>query len=136
VNVAEPAFVVDDVSYRYNEIAALRGLSIEIRRGERVALLGANGSGKSTLLRLLAGLQFPDSGRIWYCGEQLTEGRFHEDGFFYSFRRSVGIVFQNPDVQLFNPTVFDEVAFGPLQLRWPKADIRARVFQCRRARPR
>jgi cobalt/nickel transport system ATP-binding protein len=129
VNVTEPAFAVDNVSYRYNVIAALRGLSIEIRRGERVALLGANGSGKSTLLRLLAGLQFPDSGQIRYCGEELTEERLHEDGFFYSFRRSVGIVFQNPDVQLFNPTVFDEVAFGPLQLHWSRPEIRARVFE-------
>jgi cobalt/nickel transport system ATP-binding protein len=129
VKVTEPAFAVRDVTYRYNEIAALRGLSIDLLRGERVALLGANGSGKSTLLRLLAGLQFPDSGRISYFNEDLTEDRLRDDGFFYRFRRSVGIVFQNPDVQLFNPTVFDEVAFGPLQLRWPKADIRARVFQ-------
>jgi len=123
------AFAVHDVSYRYNQIPALRGLSIDIRRGERVALLGANGSGKSTLLRLLAGLQFPTSGDIQYCGAPLSEERLQEEEFFYAFRRSVGVVFQNPDVQLFNPTVFDEVAFGLLQLRWPKAEIRARVDQ-------
>jgi cobalt/nickel transport system ATP-binding protein len=127
--MAELAFAVRDVTYEYNQISALRGLSIDIRRGERIALLGANGSGKSTLLRLLAGLHFPSSGEVRYLGERLTEERLQEEAFFYAFRRSVGIVFQNPDVQLFNPTVFDEVAFGPLQLHWPKPEIRERVFQ-------
>src|SRR5437764_2332377 len=123
------AFEVRDVSYRYQLVTALNGISLGIRRGERVALLGANGSGKSTLLRLLAGLHFADEGGILYFGEQLTEQRFEDEEFFFRFRRRVGVVFQNPDVQLFNPTVFDEVAFGPLQLRWPKAEIRARVDQ-------
>src|SRR5262249_10058748 len=54
--------------------------------------------------------------------------RFAEDSFAFQFRQSVGLVFQNPDVQLFNPTVFDEIAFGPLQLRWPKNEIRDRVM--------
>jgi cobalt/nickel transport system ATP-binding protein len=100
---------------------------MHIAQGERVALLGANGSGKSTLLRLLAGLCFPEQGDISFFGQSLTEQRFEEEAFFYSFRRRVGLVFQNPDVQLFNPSVFDEVAFGPLQLRWPKAQIHERV---------
>jgi cobalt/nickel transport system ATP-binding protein len=92
-----------------------------------VALLGANGSGKSTLLRLLDGLYFGETGSVTFRGEQLTEDRFTDDAFAFSFRRQVGLVFQNPDSQLFNPTVFDEVAFGPLQLRWSKSDIVARV---------
>ena len=54
----------------------------------------------------------------------LTEKQFEDDHFAFDFRQRVGLVFQNPDVQLFNPTVFDEVAFGPLQLRWPKQHIR------------
>jgi len=124
----ESAFSIRGVSYRYHDLPAVSGLSMEIVRGERVALLGANGSGKSTLLRLLAALSFPQQGGISFFGEALTEQRLEKDeAFFYSFRRRVGLVFQNPDIQLFNPSVFDEVAFGPLQLRWPKEQIRERV---------
>jgi cobalt/nickel transport system ATP-binding protein len=92
-------------------------------------LLGANGSGKSTLLRLLDGLCFAEPGTVRFCGEPLTEQRFRNETFSFDFRRRVGLVFQNPDTQLFNPTVFDELAFGPLQLRWPPDVIRQRVAQ-------
>jgi cobalt/nickel transport system ATP-binding protein len=126
-SLSDLAFEVNDLSYRYLQVAALKGLSMHVRRGERVALLGANGSGKSTLLRLLAGLYFPAQGEITFFGEKLTEQRLENEDFFFRFRRRVGIVFQNPDIQLFNPSVFDEVAFGPLQLRWPKDQIRKRV---------
>src|SRR5215469_6859019 len=98
-------FQLENLTYQYEGVTAIDDLSLAIPEGSRVALLGANGSGKSTLLRLL------------------------DDVFALAFRRSVGIVFQNPDVQLFNPTVFDEVAFGPLQLRWGKDDVRDRVDQ-------
>jgi cobalt/nickel transport system ATP-binding protein len=125
--MTELAFDVREVSYRYNQVAALNRLSMHVHRGERVALLGANGSGKSTLLRLLAGLCFPESGEISFLGESLTEERLQDEGFFFGFRRRVGLVFQNADVQLFNPSVFDELAFGPLQLRWPAQKIRERV---------
>ncbi len=123
----ETAFCVRGVSYRYHQVPALNGLSMEVATGERVALLGANGSGKSTLLRLLAGLSFPEAGDISFFGQPVTERDLRDEAYFFSFRRRVGLVFQNPDVQLFNPSVFDEVAFGPLQLRWPKAQIRDRV---------
>ena len=126
--MSEIVFDVQNVVYRYNaDVTALRGLSLAIGRGERVAILGANGSGKSTLLRLLDGLYFPDSGAISAFGEPLTEERLQEDEFACACRRRVALVFQNPDVQLFSPTVFDEVAFGPLQLRWPKDQIRRKV---------
>jgi len=123
----EPAFDARALCYRYNRVAALDGLSLQVRRGERVALLGANGSGKSTLLRLLAGLYFPNSGDISFFGERLTEQGLQDEAFFLRFRRRVGLLFQNPDIQLFCPSVFDELAFGPLQLRWPKDKIRQRV---------
>jgi cobalt/nickel transport system ATP-binding protein len=127
--VPATVFEVEEMSYRYREITALDALNLTIFRGQRVALLGANGSGKSTLLRILDGLYFPASGRISFCGEPLTEERLRDEEFAFQFRRRVGLVFQNPDVQLFCPTVFDELAFGPLQLRWPKERIRERVHE-------
>lgn len=123
----QKVFELDSICYRYEKEMALDGLTLAIQGGTRVALLGANGSGKSTLLRLLDGLYFPSSGSISFFGQQLNAGLFVEDTFAYSFRRRVGLVFQNSDAQLFNPTVLDEVAFGPLQMRWPKDEILDRV---------
>src|SRR5581483_12206230 len=81
------------------------------------------------LLRLLDALYFPDSGSISFHGQAIAQHRFEDDQFAFGFRRRVGLVFQNPDVQLFNPTVFDEVAFAPLQLRWPKEKVLARITE-------
>jgi cobalt/nickel transport system ATP-binding protein len=122
-------FEVDHLTYRYQRQIAIGDLTLNIEEGTRIALLGANGSGKSTLLRLLDGLYFPESGMVRFRSEDLTEHNFSHDGFAYDFRREVGLVFQNPDVQLFNPTVFDEVAFGPLQMRWSTTEVRDRVAE-------
>lgn len=122
-----PVYDVREVTFRYHQVTALEKFSLVIQPGQRVALLGANGSGKSTLLRILDGLAFPEKGAVNFCGEALTDDRLQNPEFAYAFRRRVGLVFQNPDVQLFSPTVFDEVAFGPLQLQWPKEKIRASV---------
>jgi cobalt/nickel transport system ATP-binding protein len=120
-------FCVEDVTFHYGSVVALNGVSLKIQEGKRSALLGANGSGKSTLLRMLDGLVFPDSGQISFREDRIDAASFEDDEFALAFRRRVGLVFQNPDVQLFNPTVFDEVAFGPLQMRWSKQEIRDRV---------
>jgi cobalt/nickel transport system ATP-binding protein len=121
------AFDVENISFDYDGVPAIRGLSLHVEQGERIALLGPNGSGKSTLLRILDALYFPSAGTVSFCGDTLTPARFRDDGFSLDFRRRVALVFQNPDVQLFNPTVFDEVAYGPLQLQWRKEEIIRRV---------
>lgn len=121
------AFELQNIYFDYEGIPAIRGLSLQVERGERVALLGANGSGKSTLLRILDALYFPSAGGVLFEGEPLTPRSFHQEEFSLTFRRRVALVFQNPDVQLFNPTVFDEIAYGPLQLRWEKEFLLRRV---------
>ncbi|MEI6321731.1 MAG: ABC transporter ATP-binding protein [bacterium] len=114
---------LQNANYRYQEVLALDSVTCAIERGERIAILGANGSGKSTLLRLLDGLYFAQSGSVSFEGRELNEESLQDENFVYEFRKRVGFVFQNPDVQLFNPTVFDELAFGPLQLRWSRKQI-------------
>lgn len=126
----QPIFALNNVVYAYSNTQsspALNGVSLTIQPGQRVAIMGANGSGKSTLLRILDGLYFPQSGQVEAFGHPLDEQHLLEEEFAHAFRKRVAFVFQNPDVQLFNPTVFDEVAFGPLQLRWEAARIKQAV---------
>jgi cobalt/nickel transport system ATP-binding protein len=120
-------FELQNITFSYDSIPAIRGLTLHIEEGDRVALLGANASGKSTLLKILDALYFPSAGSVTFKGNALTEEQLRQDEFFLSFRRRVALVFQNPDVQLFNPTVFDEVAYGPLQLEWSQEKARRRV---------
>ena len=120
-------FDLKAVTCQYPETTALENISLSIAAGERIVILGANGSGKSTLLRLLDGLELPSEGSIAFDGTELSEASLAGEPFAFDFRRRVGMVFQNPDVQLFNPTVFDEIAFGPLQMRWPKERIADRM---------
>jgi len=84
--------------------------------------VGANGCGKSTLLQILDGLLFPTEGEAFAYGHRLTEEALREASFTAFFRQRVGILFQNPDVQLFCPTVLDEIAFGSLQLGRPQEE--------------
>jgi cobalt/nickel transport system ATP-binding protein len=112
---------LDNLSYRYPDgRSALEGITLGIARGESVALIGPNGAGKSTLLLHLNGIISGD-GRILVNGQPVTEDNLKE------VRRKVGVVFQNPDDQLFSATVFDDVAFGPLNLGWPEDRVRAAV---------
>lgn len=116
------------VRYAYHgKFPGLSGVDMRIRAGERVALLGPNGSGKSTLLQLLDGLIFPDDGSLTFRGRALTEATLRDDAFSLEFRRSVGMVFQNPDVQLFCPSVREDIAFGPLQLGMDEKTVEGRM---------
>ena len=116
-------FEVRQLRFRYGARNALEDLDLNIAAGERVVLLGSNGSGKSTLLRLLDGLYLPTSGSIHFDGVALTQDRLADPQSSIAFRRRVGLLFQDPDVQLFNATVFDEIAFGPLQLGWTREQV-------------
>jgi cobalt/nickel transport system ATP-binding protein len=114
---AVPVFEVKDLCYTYGEqILALDHISLSIQGGERLAILGSNGSGKSTLLKILDGLYYPASGSVLSFGEPLTELALQNDRFNFKFRSRVGFVFQDSDAQLFMPNVWEEIAFGPLQL--------------------
>ncbi len=110
------------VRYTYpNGTAALEGVDLQIHRGEAVALVGPNGAGKSTLMLHLNGILRAQVGEVWVNGLEVEPGTLRE------VRRRVGLVFQDPDDQLFMPTVFDDVAFGPINLGWPEDEVRHRV---------
>jgi cobalt/nickel transport system ATP-binding protein len=121
-------FDFEEVSFAYEgKQLALEAVSLSVRAGERVAVLGSNGSGKSTLLKLMDGLYFPAAGVVRAFGHPLTEQAFEDEAFNFSFRRRVGLVFQDTDVQLFSPSVWDEVAFAPLQMELKHGEVGARV---------
>lgn len=117
----EPLFRLEGVRFAYESSRpVLEEITFAVGRAERVAILGANGSGKTTLLQLMVGLLKPTSGRLWAFGrERRTERDFHE------VRTRAGLLFQDPDDQLFCPTVLEDVAFGPLNLGKKPAAARA-----------
>jgi cobalt/nickel transport system ATP-binding protein len=114
---------VRDLQYSYPDGSpALRGLSFRITHGETVAIVGANGAGKSTLLLHLNGCLVPEAGTVRIGDFPLTKKTLQY------VRRTVGMVFQNPDDQLFMPTVYDDVALGPLNLGLVSEDVDERVM--------
>ncbi len=119
------AIEINQLRYRYHDgTAALRGVSLRVAPGECVALLGPNGSGKSTLLLHLNGIlpeKIAGDGTVNIFGEPVSPDRLEK------IRRQVGMVFQDPDDQLFCPTVTEDVAFGPRQLGLTEAEVSARV---------
>jgi cobalt/nickel transport system ATP-binding protein len=127
-STGETVFSVEGVRFAYpGQPPCLDGVSFEVRRGERLALVGANGSGKSTLLHLLDGLYFPSEGRVAYLGSPLTEDALESAPFGPRFRQEVGFLFQSSDAQLFCPTVEDELAFGPLLMGWTQDEVLRRI---------
>ena len=124
----EPIFEIKQASFAYdgNQLA-LDNINLTIHAGESLVILGANGCGKSTLLKLLDGLYFPTSGTISAFGKPLSEDALRDDETNFAFRRRVGLVFQDTDVQLFSPSVLDEVAFAPLQLGLTREEVTRRV---------
>ena len=115
---------VKNIKYSYNaDYQALKGVSLKVEKGDMVALLGKNGAGKSTLFLHLNGIYQPDEGQVFIDGEELK----YDKKSLLKFRQKVGIVFQNPDDQIFAPTVEEDVAFGPLNLGLPMEEVQDRV---------
>ncbi len=121
---------LDGVSFSYREknppVPALKNISLSIGKGEYIAVLGHNGSGKSTLAKLLNMMIKPEAGKIMIQGIDITNEDMTEDDMF-DIRRSVGMVFQNPDNQLVATVVEEDVAFGPENLGVERSELRERV---------
>ncbi|KFI57397.1 energy-coupling factor transporter ATPase [Bifidobacterium choerinum] len=126
-----PRTVVDmrgvRLSYDGGATWTLDGVDLQVREGERVALVGPNGSGKSTLSLLAAGLAAPDFGTVELAGELVFDGAGAHAGAYRRARRDIGIVFQNPEDQIVTTVVCEDVAFGPENLATPRGQIGERV---------
>ena len=111
-----------ELEYAYSDgTVALSGVNFEVSPGEKVAVLGPNGSGKTTLFHHFNGLIKPTRGEVEVFGENINKNNIE------SIRKRVGLVFQDPDSQLFAPTVFDDIAFGPKNLRLGPGEVKNRV---------
>lgn len=118
----EPSLRVSGLTFAYPDgRQALRGIDLTVQPGERVALLGPNGAGKTTLVLHLNGVLEPTTGSVQVTGLPVVRKNLHE------IRRRVGIVFQDPDDQLFMPTVAEDVAFGPANFGLRGAELESRV---------
>jgi cobalt/nickel transport system ATP-binding protein len=106
------------------EKPVIDGLSLKIREGDKVVILGANGCGKSTLLKLMNGLIFPQDGTVSYRGTALQKSALAGRHFAKQFRQECALLFQHPEAMLFNPTVREEIAYGPRQTELPDIDAR------------
>ncbi|MCR4429584.1 MAG: ATP-binding cassette domain-containing protein [Tepidanaerobacteraceae bacterium] len=119
-----------DVFFEYSGgIRALDGISMAIEKGKKIAVLGPNGSGKSTLFLHFNGILKPKSGKVFYRGREIRYFR----SFLMDLRKNVGVVFQDPDTQLFAGSVFQEVSFGPMNLGLPAAEVEKRVKEALKA---
>lgn len=120
--MSTPALAVTDLHFAYPDgQVALAGATFHVHPGERVALLGPNGAGKTTLVLHLNGILRPRSGSVHVAGLEL------DDDSVWEIRRRTGVVFQDPDDQLFSPTVRDDVAFGPLHMGLAASEVDDRV---------
>ena len=120
------------ISYAYpgEPRLVLEQFSLSLPKGKCLALRGDNGAGKTTLFRILAGLAFPLEGSYCFDGQEITEAYLKNNRNAKSFHKRIGYLFQNPDVMLFNGTVYDEVAFGPRQMGLPEEEVAKRTGDC------
>jgi cobalt/nickel transport system ATP-binding protein len=113
---------MNGVSFKYEDnTPALEDINLRLEKGEKVAILGPNGAGKSTLIKLAAGLLNPDSGTVKVFGKVMSKKNSQE------LRKGVGLLFQDPDDQIFVPRVWDDVAFGPINLGYGEEEVKELV---------
>jgi len=121
---------LENISFTYKNKTALDNVNINIEEGESIAIIGPNGSGKSTFLKLLNAIIFSSKGKYIFDNTEINEHALKDTKLLKLFHKRLGFVFQNSDAQLFCSTVFEEVAFGLMQMELPEEEVNKRVSDC------
>jgi cobalt/nickel transport system ATP-binding protein len=125
----EDIIALENISYSYHDrIPAVCDISLSVKEGEKFAVIGANGTGKSTLLQIMSGLVHQSKGKVFFRENEVSEQTLKTRSFLKYFRERVGYVFQDSDIQLFCPTVLDELLYGPVQLEVNEGEALDRAF--------
>lgn len=119
-----------NISFSYKGNIALKNVNLEIGKGDSIAIIGPNGSGKSTFLKILNGIVYPTEGEYFFNKEKITEKKLQDNMFSKSFHKKIGFVFQNSESQLFCSSVYEEVAFAPVQMGLSEDEVNGRVLDC------
>ncbi len=117
-------------TYEGEEKPVIKDFNLSLEEGTCLAIMGENGSGKTTLFRILNGLSFPQKGNYIFDGDEITEKYLKNNQKSKLFHKKIGYLFQNPDVMLFNGTVYDEIAFGPRQMGLTDEEVKTRAEDC------
>ena len=123
---------LNNITFRYEETETpvLVDFSMSVSQGSCVIIEGDNGSGKTTLFCILTGLSFPEKGEYLIEGTSITKNYLNDNAKSKLFHKKIGFLFQSPDVMLFNPRVYDEIAFGPRQMGVSDQEVEERVADC------
>ena len=121
---------IKDGSYSYQNQIGFQGLDFEAEEGESVCIMGPNGAGKSTLLKAVVGLYPLDEGTYDFCGQRIDAVFLKDRKKSGKLYQQIGFVFQNSEIQLFNTSVYDEIAFGPRNLGLAEEEVKERVEDC------
>ncbi|MBU3074841.1 energy-coupling factor ABC transporter ATP-binding protein [Clostridium estertheticum] len=121
---------LENISFTYKNKVALDNVNVHIKEGESIAIIGPNGSGKSTVLKLLNGIIFSSQGKYMFDNNEINEHTLKDTKVLKLFHKKLGFVFQNSDAQLFCSTVFEELAFGLMQMELPEGEVNKRVRDC------
>lgn len=121
---------LENISFTYKSKLALDNVNVKINEGESIAIIGPNGSGKSTFLKLLNAIIFPSQGKYTFNEVEINEKYLKDNKNLKLFHKKLGFVFQNSDTQLFCSTVFEEIAFGLIQMELPIEEVNERVNDC------
>lgn len=121
---------LENISFTYKNKLALDNVNVHINEGEAIAIIGPNGSGKSTFLKLLNAIIFPSEGKYTFNELEINEKHLKDNKNLKLFHKRLGFVFQNSDTQLFCSTVFEEIAFGLMQMELPIEEVNERVNDC------